>query len=264
MMLFDYPGAWQILLVAVVLGSFLSLLGIPLLLEKRSFTGVALSQTSALGAVVASVVGVYADILAFIFTLGALLLLEWVDRERKDDSRVALLFIISAALSTLIVSWMPTGEADLLTIQFGNILSILPEEAILSLIVGVLGIGGYLLVYKPFLVVINDYTTAKSIGHRPRLIQGVYSVLLALGITLGLKIFGVVLVFAFLIVPAFIMFRFSSKLKIWAVAGIIFTAVVTVAGLFLAFAFDFPPGVFIAAVLGLLGIVCWIAFRKRI
>ena len=81
-------------------------------------------------------------------------------------------------------------------------------------------------------------------------------------ITLAVEVAGVLLVFAFLIIPAFcasmLFISFAGRL----VAGWAVGALGSLAGLALAYAADLPVGPTVVAVLGLLPVLC-VPFRQR-
>ena len=108
---FSYPGASEALVATLLFGSFLALLGIPLVLRQRAFTGIALSETAALGAAIGTLFAVPPYIIPFLFVLGVLVLLELLrSRRTGNDGPVAVVYLTASASATLFVSKLPTGE----------------------------------------------------------------------------------------------------------------------------------------------------------
>lgn len=256
---FSYPDAFVLIVVTTLFGFFLSILGIPLVLKKQTFTGIALSQAAAFGGVLGVIIHVPRFVLPFLFILGTLSLIILRRAKRTaDDGLVAILFIISASLGTLLISKMPTGEADLLIINFGNILALNRIEVWISVILSFVGTATYLMINSHLLAILNDIESAKALGYKPNLILGIYTILLASGITFGLMIFGVMVVFAYLIAPAFLAIRFSGTRLGWLAVIFVVTVISGFSGLLLSFSLDFPPGTFIAGLLGTTAFVSWI------
>lgn len=262
MLFFSYPYAYQMLFITILCGFYIASLGIPLVLKKQAFTGIALAQAAAFGGVVGTILHIPQFILPFIcvfVTLGIVIIRR--AKRTADDGLVAIIFVNAAAFATLLISKMPTGEADLLIINFGNILALNQTEVWVGTVLSVVGITVYFRLYSQLLAVLNDIESAKALGYRSYLILGTYSILLATGVTFGLLIFGVIVVFAFLIAPPFIALRVSGTRIGWIVSIFLVSLIAGSAGLIFSFAFDFPPGTFIAGLLGFSSFIVWI-FRK--
>ena len=87
----------------------------------------------------------------------------------------------------------------------------------------------------------------------------------ALVITLGVDLAGVLLVFAYLIIPAFSAALVTRTFKTRWLLGVIMGLVVSAFGLWLSFTADLPTGATVVAVLGLMPLVAAFAhpWRKR-
>lgn len=259
---FTYPGAWEALFAVLVAGGFLGLLGLPLILQGRAFMGVALAEAAALGAAFGSVIGSPPYLVPFVCVFVTLLVLELIkSRRTASDGVVALVYITAAPFAILLVSKMPSGEADLLVMHYGNILAITPREVWLAFILSSLGLGTLVPVMKGLLATLNDRTSAQLSGYNTKFYLVLYAFLLSTAVTYSLSLFGVVLVFAFLVAPAFVSLRLFSSVFHWVVAIIGITFLISTMGLLFSFSLDFPPGPFIAGFLGVVATLCWI-FRR--
>ena len=256
---FDYPGAYEALIASLLFGSFLAVLGIPLVLRQRAFTGIALSETAALGAAVGALIGAPRYMVPFLMVLGVLIALELIrSRRTGEDGPVAVIYLVAAAAATLFVSRLPTGEADLLLIHFGNILAMSSTDLWLASAIAVAGGLLALIIHRPLLAVVNDPISASAAGYKPNRVLGFYALLLAVSVTYGLAIFGVVLVFGYLVGPCFLALRVATTRLGWLIGSLVAAAASSAGGLILAFALDFPPGPFIAGLLGAAAVVMWL------
>ncbi|MFC1555093.1 metal ABC transporter permease [candidate division KSB1 bacterium] len=259
---YNYPDAYKLITITSLYGFYLALLGIPLILKKQAFTGAALAQAAAFGGALGAILHLPRFVLPFVCILGTLsLIIQRQSKRTPEDGPVAILFINAAAFSTLLISKMPTGEADLLIINFGNILALSTPELWSGIIISVAGIITFMYIYSPLLAVINDIESAKALGYRPYLILSIYTLMLTVGITFGLIIFGVIVVFGFLVTPAFLALRFADTRSGWLILILILAVLSGSGGLWLAFGFDFPPGPFIAGLLGLSAFISWLIRR---
>jgi ABC-type Mn2+/Zn2+ transport system permease subunit len=260
--LLEYPGALEALVAAALFGSVLGVIGIPLILKRQAFTGIAISETAALGTAIGALIGLPRYLAPFSFAIGALVLLGSArSRRTGGDGPVAIIYVVAAAAATLLVSKLPTGEADLLVMHFGNILAMSTTELLLGIAVALVCGVVIVTVFRRLLATVNDPVSARALGLKPRLIRAVYAVLLSAAVTYGFVIFGVTLVFAYLIAPAFVALRLSKTLRGWILTSAVVAAASGVMGLFASFALDFPPGPFIAGVLGTFAGVIWLVKR---
>jgi ABC-type Mn2+/Zn2+ transport system permease subunit len=259
---FDYPGAFEALVASVLFGSFLALLGIPLVLRRRAFTGIALSETAAFGAALGAFIGAPEYVIPFLMVLGVLIALEMVrTRTTGEDGPVAVIYLLAAAAATLFVSKLPSGEADLLLIHFGNILAMSSADLWLGSAIAVVAGLTVIAISKPLLAVVNDPISAAASGLSPPRVLGLYAFLLAASVTYGLAIFGVIPVFGYLVGPGFLALRLSGSRAGWFVASVVIASVTSVGGLVLAFMLDFPPGPFIVGLMGAAAVAGWLVRR---
>lgn len=259
---FAYPAAFRAMVVTALTGTFLALLGIPLMLRRRAFTGVALAEAAALGSALGASIAApkYAAPLAV--TAAVLVLLE-VSRTRRtgEDGPVALCYLAASSGATLFLSKLPGGDADMMTLHFGNILATSAFEVRTGIVVAVAGIAAYFACAVRILAVLNDQASARAAGVHPLRLRLAYAVLLAIGVTFGLSVCGVVPVVAYLVGPAFVGLRVASSVVGWSAAAAFTATVVSVVGLPASFAWDFPPGPFIACLMAIVCIVSW-AMRR--
>jgi ABC-type Mn2+/Zn2+ transport system permease subunit len=85
-------------------------------------------------------------------------------------------------------------------------------------------------------------------GVRVNLLHLTFYIILAVAVVLGLKILGIVLVSALLIIPASTAKLVSKSFKGLIVQSVIFSEVVVIAGIALSYALDAPTGPMIVLV----------------
>jgi len=90
----------------------------------------------------------------------------------------------------------------------------------------------------------------------------IFMLLLALTVAAGIKIIGVILLAAFLVIPANIAKNIASSFKQMVLLSVIASLIGVFAGLFLSYHFDTPSGAMIVLVLGVMLIVTNV-FRRR-
>ncbi|MBL8023829.1 MAG: metal ABC transporter permease [Elusimicrobia bacterium] len=243
---------------ALLAGTTLSLVGIFSTTRNISFSGLAASQLAALGGVVGILLGLHmgASLFSWSFVLAGLLALSFLSRSRRAsaDSWVATLYVLGAALAVLLLSKSPRGESEVLGIFFGNILSLGPVEVWEA--VGLFGITivGLGLWFRRWVWLAFDPVGAEVAGLRVTLWQGIFQVFFAGALTLSIHVLGVLLSFAYLILPAtagLLLVRQTRGLVVFCLVSSVLT---TGIGFELSFRWDFPTGPFVATLLALLAI----------
>lgn len=251
---FEIPFMRTALAAGLLGGNALALLGAFILLRGVSFSGLAISQLAGLGTVIGAVLGLHfggwvAALVCVAFGLAAFLVL--VGRARGPaDGWVACIYVLAASASILILAKAPHGEAHTMSVFFGNLLALdAPEVAeaggLLAAALLVLGPWLHRWVWVSF-----DPLAATVAGLWVRRQTALFLLLFAVAMTVGIHLFGVLLSFAFLLMPAAAALQWSRRLTHLAVLVPLIASGAVVLGLLLAFHWDFPAGPFLAGLLG--------------
>ena len=159
------------------------------------------------------------------------------------------LYVLGAALAVLVLSKSPRGESEALGVFFGNILSLGTLEVWEAGALFILTLAGLALWFRRWVWLAFDPVGAEVAGLRAGLWNGIFHVFFAAALTLSIHIFGVLLSFAYLILPAtagLLLVRRTRTLVIFCAA---YSALVTVVGFEMSFRWDFPTGPFVSALL---------------
>ncbi len=233
----------------------LSLIGTFVLVRRVSFSGLAVSQLAALGTAAGALFGLHLGkfgVALALVGLGMVLLSKTEKSTRTpSESWVGCLYILGAALSVLILSKAPQGEAHTLEVFFGNILSLGAHEVVESITLFVVTVVTLWIWFHRWVWISFDAQTAGVSGIKTSLWNFFFFALFAAAMTVSIHILGVLLAFTYLILPAAIGLVFiRSVTNLFAFIPLI-TVLVTVAGFYFSFKLDFPTGPFIAAAFAL-------------
>jgi len=240
-------------LASAFAGCALALLGPFVLARGISFSGLAASQIAALGTVVGSLLSLhYGEYgLALVFVAGGMLALSWFSKSARlpAESWVGTLYILGAAAAVLILSKAPQGESHTLGIFFGNVLSSGLEEVWEGL--GILAFTVFMLAifYHRWVWLAFDSQTLQVSGHKTGFWNFSFFLLFPLTMTIAIHIFGVLLAFAYLILPASAGLLLFNRMKSLFIFLPLYTVAVTLAGYYGSFVLDFPAGPFLAVLL---------------
>ncbi len=254
MSVFSLPFMQAALLVGVLAGSALAVLGLFVQLRRVAFSGLAVAQLAALGTVAGMLLELHylefpAAVVCVALGLGLIDRLSTL-REAPAESWVASVYVAGAGLAVLLLAKTPLGESHTLNVFFGNVLSLSAAEAweaaAMSLVVGgTLGAWFYRWVWISF-----DPLSAQVSGISVRAWNAVFFGLFAVAMTVSIHLFGVLLAFAYLLLPATIGLVLVRRLRSLVIVTLALAAASTWVGLYASFQLDFPPGPFIACLLG--------------
>ena len=246
-------------LACMLMGFILGYLGIHVLKREVIFIDIALAQIAAVGSIIAHLAfEVHGDSpLAYICSLSCVLLMALfyaVIRSKISqislEAIIGISYAVAAAAALFLVGIAPGGHIHVQHILSGSLLWTSWRQIITSLVVfSTIGFVFYL-IRKPIAEISNGYGKGVAGGLRVVFWDFIFYVLLGIVITLSVQVGGVVVVFAYLIIPATISAIFSQRLgtqliTIWSVS----TAAST-SGLLLAYYLDFSIGPAIALFLG--------------
>lgn len=233
---------------AFIAGSFVAItcssLGLFLVLRKMSLIGDGLSHVS-FGAIA---VGLFFGLYSFYITLpvvilASILILKISEKARVyGDAAIGIVSAVGIAGGVILASFSNGFNVDLFSYLFGNILAISTEEMVLSIVVSLVVLLVVNFFYWELFSTTFDEEYAKTTGIKTDFINILLTVLTAITVVLSIKVVGIMLVSALLILPAVTALQISKKFKTTLVLGGIFSLLSVVLGIVVSFVFDLPPG----------------------
>lgn len=244
------------LIAGVILAAVLSLLGVYVLLKRMSFFADGIAHASLAGIAVGIVFSWQPLLTALLLSAAFALIIYVIERrfELASDTAIGILFTSGMALGILLISLTPGYQPELISFLFGNILAIKSSELWLIGLMSA-GIAGFVIVYfKQLTLLALDEELAYVSGVKVHILQPIFYVLLALAVVLGIKILGIILVSALLILPTASARVLAPSFKAFVVLAIFLAEIIVVCGLVLSAAFDLPTG----PVIVLCGTFCFV------
>jgi len=240
--------------VSLVMGLFLSYLGVHVVGRGIVFVDLALGQISMLGIALANFLGWDPTIVSVVFTMVAAFFLSLInirDRRLKQEAVIGIIYAVASAVTVLLIAKSPHGDSDISEVLFGSLFTVSPENiTMMMLLFGSLGIV-HLVFRKKFFALTESVEADGS--HQPgvfKLWNFLFFLSIGLSIVFAVRAGGVIPVFSYLIIPAV-----SAIMVARSTAGVVIIAMVvsilgSVVGLLFALQFDFPAGSSIVAILG--------------
>jgi zinc/manganese transport system permease protein len=263
------------LLALILLPGLLVYFGLHVVERGIIFVDLALAQIAALGICVAIALGAHPGhdvlpyVLSVVFTLLGAGLFAWTRFNHPrvpQESIIGIIYVVSAAAATLVLSHSAEGDEALKNLLVGNVLLVTKKEVLFTFgLFAVIGIV-HVLLRKKFMMVTFHEDQAKAKGIALRLWDFLFYATFGLTVVSFVQITGVYLVFSYLIVPAVCGALLSAHIRTRLIIGWIVAFVAGVSGLLLSVkleTFDLPTGPTIVCCFGLLLIACAIVMRLR-
>ena len=226
--------------VALVTGP----LGCFIVWRRMAYFGDTISHSALLGVALSFLLNINLMLGIFgvaVIVAASLMLLQ----QRHSLSSDVLLGILShstLALGLVIVAFMSWIRVDLMAFLFGDILSVSKQDLLFIYIGGLMVLGMLAYIWRPLLAVTVSEDLARAEGINPTIPRIIFMLLLAIVIAIAMKIIGVLLITALLIIPAATARRFAKTPVAMAIIASIFGVLAVTAGLFGSLKLDTPSG----------------------
>ena len=210
MLLFEYPFALSALALCLLLAAVLSYFGQHVVRRGVIFVDLALAQVASLGTCVGLMLGLDTShpVESFLFSLGftllGALLFSWFRGRRTlpIEALIGVTYAGAMALSLIVLEKSATGSEELKEMLVGSILTVPPSTLGLAAAI-CLAVGSVLAMsHKALTAISEDAEAARAAGRRLWLWDFLFYTAFGVIVTFSVRAAGVLLVFAFLIVPS--------------------------------------------------------------
>jgi zinc transport system permease protein len=259
----EFAFAERALVAAVVTGLLCGLLGFFVILRRLAFIGVGISHSAIGGVAIGLLAGIDPGISAAVFSVAVALGMFQVARDRRlgEDAIIGVFLSGAMALGLLLTSMQHGYQKDLFAYLFGSLLTVSREDLFMlcglaALIAVVVAVS-----FREMLFVAFDEEVARAYGRRVDFFDALLIVVLALTVVAGVRVVGVLLVEALLVVPAATAALWTLDFRRQVALSMTLGAACGAAGLWLSFAFDVGAGAAIVLTAVSIFSVSWIARR---
>ena len=233
----------------IIVGLIAPLLGTFIVVRRLSLIADALSHVAlggiAFGVYLTSIFNIVINpvISGVVFSVIGALGIEKLRGLYKHYSEIAIPIIMSLgiALSVLFLSLANGFNQDLFGYLFGSISAVSFSDLILISIIGAIVILFVFFLYKEMFFISFDEEYA-GVMKLSKYIHIIFIILVALVISASMRIVGILLVSAMMMLPVASAMRITSSFKQLMIVSIIFGEISVIAGLFLGFHLNISPG----------------------
>ena len=236
--------------VAIVAGP----IGCFIIWRRLAYFGDTLSHSALLGVAMALLLELNITLSVFFISVIVSLLLLLLQKRASlsSDTLLGLLAHATLAIGLVVLAFMTWVRVDLMGFLFGDILAVTTEDLAVIWFGGLAVLTGLSFIWRHLFAATVNYELAKAEGVKPDFIIIVFMVLVAAVIAVSMKLVGVLLITALLIIPAATARRFSQSPEHMAIIASIIGTLSVFAGLSGSLQWDTPagPSIVVAALAG--------------
>ncbi len=257
---------WAPFLMCLVLTGIHAYLGIHVVGREVVFVDIAMAQVAALGATAAFLVGYSLESWpAYFFSLAAAsihaVVLAFTRSKRRQISQeamVGVVYAVAAAATVLIVARAPHGAEHLRSMLVGDILAVNGSH-VLRVAILYAAVGAFhWFCRRPFFAITASAAEAARLGWRVPLWDFLFYMSFGIVVTSSVRVAGVLLVFAYLVVPALAAMVVGGGIGRRLTMGWGFGVAASVLGMVASVVFDLPTGAAVVCAFGIMLLGVWV------
>ncbi len=255
------PFMQRALAAGILIGLLSGYYGVFVVQRQLSFLGIGLAHSAFGGVALGLLIGVNPLWVALPFTVVVALAISWVTQRGSvsGDTAIGIFFSIAIALGVLFLAMRENYTADAFAYLFGSILAVKPVD--LWVIGGVTVMTlATLPMWGRWAYATFDRDLARADGVPVRRDDYVLAALLAVAVVAAVKLVGIVLVAAFLVIPPATARLVTATFRAMSVVAVLLGATTAIAGLIASYLFDVPSG---ATIILVQALVFFVAFLTR-
>ena len=245
--IFSYSFMQRALLSGLLVGILCAVLGVFLVLRRLSLIGDGLAHVT-FGSVALALAlkaqPVYVTLAALpLVLLSSLGILKLTEKARiYGDAAIGIVSATGIAGGIIIAGATGGFNVELFSYLFGNILAISSSETIMAGVLFCVVISVVAINYNRLFAIAFDEELAPSSGIKVERINALLALLTALTVVLAMKLVGILLVSALLIIPPVTALQVAKSFRLTLILASIFSVFSVFTGILLSFSLNLPSG----------------------
>lgn len=231
-----------------------ALVGLFLLLRKEAMTGHAVGHIAFGGIAVGLLLGVSPTIAALLISVLSILAISYMRRRgfAKTDAALAVMVAVGFSIGLIVISLAGGFNVELLSLLFGSVFTISAMDLIIISVLAVAAFSFIGLFFKELMAITFDEEAARLRGIPVGRLETAFNVLVGVTIVLAIKVIGVILVGALVVLPGLTALQLNRSFRGTTGLAAAFGVIAVVVGILLSAVYDVAPsGVIVFTSVGL-------------
>ena len=239
--------------VAIITGP----LGAFIVWRRMAYFGDTLAHSSLLGVALGFLLSIDSTISVIVTCLIFSLILVGLEQKKSlaSDTLLGILSHTSLAFGLVVIALMPNIKVDLMSLLFGDLLTVNLNDIITIYIISAAAIILLLRIWSPLLAITIDEDLARTDGIKFKLVRVAFMLIIALVIAVSMRVVGVLLITSLLIIPAATARNYSQTPEQMAIFASLIGCFAVILGLLASWFIDTPAGPSIVLSAGILFIL---------
>ena len=247
----SYSFLRNAILAAVLVSALTGIFSSVVVLRKIEFIGDGAAHATFGGIAFGLLLGTNYLLMAAVTAVIFAVAVSYFTRKNKlsESSVIGMLLPLSMSLGVIALSFIRGYTPDVMGLFFGNILMVTSEDVWMLLVANVIAWVFFAVFYRELLYYSYDEGMAKHYGVPIGFIH--YGVLIGISLSVvgSVKIAGIILVTAFLVIPAVTSKTIAGSFRGMILISLAMAVVASVMGIFVSYVLDMPPGPVIVVML---------------
>jgi len=263
--IFAYTFMQNAFIAGILISIVLGLISFFVIIRQLSFIGVGISHSAFAGVAIGFLFGIDPTWSAVVFALIIANAIGSVARsgKLKTDTAIGIFFSFTMALGVILIGISKQYNVDLFGYLFGNILAITSGNLVLIALCGTVIIFSVAAFFKEIIFSSFDEELARASGLPVVFLDHLILSLLALSVVICIKVVGILLAEALLVIPAAAASQISKRYVTMIPVSIAVALVSSISGLLVSYKEDLPSGATIVTAAIVIFFVLMVAGRIR-
>lgn len=234
-------------------------------LKKISYMGEALSHISFAGMALALLLQLPLSPVTLVFVLAVAVIIGLFSRFYKmEESNLITVFLsVSMALGILLISLRKGYTIDLSSYLFGNVLLVTKADVILLAGLCIANLLFLLIFYKELFYLTYNHEMAAFFKIPVNSVYYGFLLLLACNVVITVKIIGIILITAELVLPGMIAFNLTRRLQLALILGVVVSLFASIIGFICSYWLNIPTGAVIVLILFVIFLISLLVLRTK-
>jgi zinc transport system permease protein len=242
--IFRYDFMVRAFAAGLIIAVIAPLIGIFLVIRRYSLMADTLAHVSLVGVAIGLLTNNDPIITATATSVISAVGIERIRLQGKifGESVLALFLSASLAVASVLISMAKGYSVNIISYLFGSITTVGASELLYIAILGIVVMVTLLLIFKELFYISFDEKLAQANGMKTKVYNLVLIVMTALTVTLSMRIVGVLLIGALMVIPVITAMQYGKSFKktVWMAVG--FSLLSVVSGLYISYWMDLASG----------------------
>ena len=249
-------------MISILISILCPLIGMFLVLRRYSMIGDTLAHASLAGVAVGLMFKMNPIISAFLFTSLFGVIIEFLRDNFKRYAELILVIVLSLSVG-IAITIISAGlvHANVEAFLFGSVLTVTREDFYTVLLLSVVSLVTIIKLYHQLVFITFDEEGAKIAGIKDKMINYIFSILVAATISVAIRIVGILVISSLIALPVATALQLRKGFKLTMIYSILFSFTDIILGIIISYWINAAPGG-VTALISVLILVFTILLKK--